>query len=268
MNAPLALVTGASTGIGYQLARRAAEDGYALAICADEEEIHEAAEKLRRLGATVDARVLDLSTRHGVDALKDWIGGREIDLLFANAGRALGHAFHEQDWADVKRLIDLNVLQTTALLRFAGARMLSRGSGRILVTGSIGGFVPGPFDAVYDATKAYLDSLCYALQDEWRGRPVTLTCLMPGPVDTPLFQRAGNRLRDTPIARSETKDDPVHVARAGYDAMMAGRHGVVRGASSRAIALFSGLVPQRLLARFQRSGAEPDPDSDKAESKR
>ncbi len=252
-----AVVTGASTGIGYQLARRAVENGYALLICADEEEIHTAAEKLRRLGGEVEPMVLDLATRTGVHALWQRVDGREIDLFFANAGRALGHAFHEQDWDDIKRRIDLNVLQTTSLLHRIGRKMHARGSGRILVTGSIGGFVPGPYDAVYNATKAYLDSLCYALQDEWRDGPVTLTCLMPGPTETRIFQRRGNWLDDSPIAESESKNDPVEVARAGYDAMMRGDRGVVPGFTSKLITMLSGVVPQSILARIHRHGAEP-----------
>ena len=254
----LAAVTGASTGIGYQLARRAVEDGYALVICADEEEIHQAADKLRRLGGEVEAHMVDLSTRHGVAAFWHEIERRDVDLFFANAGRALGRAFHEQDWARIKHRIDLNVLQTTALLYRMGRKMHARGSGRILVTGSTGGFVPGPYDAVYNATKAYLDSLCYALQDEWRDGPVTLTCLIPGPTETPIFHRPENRLDDTPIAQSDSKDDPVEVARAGYDALMRGDRGVVPGFTNKLITMLAEVVPQSTLARIHRSGAEPE----------
>lgn len=253
-----AVVTGASTGIGYQLARRAAEDGHALMICADEDEIHVAADKLRRLGAEVEAKVLDLSTRHGVDAFWEWIAPRDIDLFFANAGRALGHAFHDQEWDLIKRLIDLNVLQTTSVLHKIGRKMHQRGSGRILVTGSIGGFVPGPYDAVYNATKAYLDSLCYALQDEWKDGPVTLTCLMPGPVDTPIFHRESNELEEAPISGSDSKGDPTEVARTGYDAMMKGERGVVPGLSNKVITMLSGVAPQSLLAKIHSAGAKPD----------
>lgn len=254
----LAVVTGASTGIGYQLARIAVEDGYALVICADEEKIHEAADKLRRLGGEVDAMMVDLATRQGVQEFWQAIGNRDIDLFFANAGRALGHAFHEQAWPDVQRRIDLNILQTTSMLHKVGQKMHRRGSGRILVTGSIGGFVPGPFDAVYNATKAYLDSLCYALQDEWRDSPVTLTCLMPGPTETPIFHRPENALEDAPIAESDSKDDPARVARAGYEALMRGDRGVVPGFTSKIITMLAGVVPQSVLARLHRSGAEAD----------
>ncbi len=256
MAAKLAVVTGASTGLGYQLARFAVQDGHDLVICADEDKIHEAADKLRSLGAEVEALVVDLSGRDGVETLFAALAGRDVDLFCANAGRTLGHAFAEQDWADVKRLIDLNILQTTSVLHRMGQRMHARGSGRILVTGSIGGYVPGPYDAVYDATKAYLNSLCYALQDEWSGGPVTLTCLMPGPTDTPIFHREENELSDAPIA-DQKKDDPVEVAERGYKAVMTGQRGAVPGLHNYAITMLTGLVPESVLARIHRMGAEP-----------
>lgn len=254
----LAVVTGASTGVGYELARRAAEDGHALFVCADEPRIEEAADRLRRLGAEVETMQVDLSSRAGVDALWDRLKDRRIDLFFANAGRALGRAFPDQRWEDVKELIDLNVLQTTAMLHRVGGKMRDRGAGRILVTGSIGGYVPGPFDAVYNATKAYLDSLCYALQDEWRDNGVTLTCLLPGPLDTPIFHRPENRLSDTPIGRSGNKGDPADAARRGYEALMAGERGAIPSARSRLVTMLSGVVPDTVLARLHRAGAEPE----------
>lgn len=176
---PHAVVTGASSGLGFELARLAAQDGHDLTVCADEDEIEEAAETLRRLGVTVDVVRADLTTKAGVETLWEAVRNKPIDLFFANAGRALGHAFQDQEWSKIRGLIELNVFQTTFLLHHVGKQMSDRGQGRILVTGSLGGFVPGPFDAVYNGTKAYLNSLCNALQDEWKDRPVSLTCLMP-----------------------------------------------------------------------------------------
>jgi short-subunit dehydrogenase len=255
-DAGLAVVTGASSGLGYEFARFAVEDGYVLVICADEPEIEHAADKLRRLGGVVEALQADLATAAGREALWQAIADRDVDLFFANAGRALGHAFSDQEWRAIDRLIELNVVQTTLMLHRVGRKMQARGAGRILVTGSIGGFVPGPFDAVYNGTKAYLDSLCAALRDEWRDGPVTLTCLMPGPTETPIFEREGNDLSDAPIAKKE-KDDPTAVARAGYDAMMRGEAGVVPGFTSKLITMLSGVVPQSVLAQIHRRGAEP-----------
>lgn len=257
-DAKFAVVTGASSGIGYELARRAVEDGYDLLICADEPEIEDAAGKLRRLGGTIQAVQTDLATLDGVNMLWAAIGDRQIDLLFANAGRALGNAFHEQDWTKIERLIFLNMMQTTILLHRTGLRMQAQGAGRILVTGSIAGFVSGPYDAVYNATKAYLDSLCYALNDEWKDRSLTITCLMPGPVDTPIFHRSDNDLEASPIAKSKMKGDVTDVARAGYDAMMAGQPGIVPGFSNKMIAMLAGVVPQGILAQIHRLGAKPE----------
>ena len=253
-----ALITGASTGIGYELARFAVEDKYTLLICADEPKIEDAGNRLRRLGGTVQTIQTDLATPEGTDALWAAVGDRTIDVFCANAGRALGTAFHEQDWQEIQRLILLNIVQTTTMLHRVGLRMQAQGKGRILVTGSIGGFVAGPYDAVYNSTKAYLDSLCYALQDEWRDSPVTLTCLMPGPTDTPIFHRPENKLADSPIAKSDSKDDVTTVARAGYDAMMAGEKGVVPGLTNKLIAMLAGIVPQSILAEMHRRGAKPE----------
>lgn len=255
-DAGLAVVKGASSGLGYQFARFAVEDGYPLLICADEPEIEVAAEKLRRLGGTVRVVRADLATREGVDALWREMEVQPVDLFFANAGRALGRAFHEQAWPDIRIRVDLNIVQTTVLLHRVGRAMRERGRGRILVTGSIGGFVPGPYDAVYNATKAYLDSLTYALREEWRDSPVTITCLMPGPVETRIFTRPSNGLEDAPITRQE-KADPAEVARAGYDAMMRGEAGVVPGLTSKVLTMLSGVVPDGILARIHRAGAEP-----------
>lgn len=257
-DAKFAVVTGASSGIGYELARFAVEDGYELLICADEPEIDEAADKLRRLGGTIQTVQVDLATREGVDTLWRAIGDKPVDVFFANAGRALGTAFHEQEWSAIRDIIVLNIAQTTTLLHRLGLQMQLRGQGRILVTGSIGGLVAGPYDAVYNSTKAYLDSLCYALQDEWRDSPVTLTCLMPGPTDTMIFTRPENQLADSPIGKSGSKDDVTVVARAGYDAVMSGEKGVVPGMTNKLIAMFAGLVPQSVLAEMHRRWAKPE----------
>ena len=143
--------------------------------------------------------------------------------------------------------MELNVFQTTFLLHRVGKKMRDRGRGRILVTGSLGGFVPGPYDAVYNGTKAYLNSLCYALQDEWRELPVSLT---------PIFTRRRNDLSDAPIAEQD-KADAAQVARAGYDGMMTGKRNVYPTTTTRLSAVLSGIVHQSVLARIHRRGAEP-----------
>ena len=253
---PFAVVTGASSGIGLELARCAARDGCDLLVCAEEARIEEVARDLRAAGATVEAVQADLSTEAGVEALWAAVGAREVDHLCANAGVTLGRAFVEQDWPRIRALVGLNVLGTTRLLHLALARMAARGRGRVLVTGSIAGFVPGSHQAVYNASKAYLDSLAYALRDELRETEVTVTCLMPGPVETEVFERGD--MADTPIGRTRLKDDPARVAEAGWEAMKAGRAGITPGLANRLAATFAGLVPDTVLARLNRWVAEPD----------
>jgi short-subunit dehydrogenase len=258
----LAIVTGASTGIGRELARCAAEDGCDLIICANEAEIEDAARDLRQLGGSIEVVQADLSTQEGVLALWHQVGAREVDYLMANAGITLGHAFVDQEWPRIEELLGLNILGTTLLLHRALPRMQARGEGRVLVTGSIAGFIPGSYQAVYNASKAYLDSLAFALNDEMRERGVTVTCLMPGPVETPVFDRGD--MRDSVMGSTSMKDSPENTARAGYEAMKAGKAGMTPGLMNKLITTFAGVLPEPVLARMNRWMSETDEDKEKA----
>ncbi len=224
----LAVVTGASSGIGFELAKLAIADGFDLIIPADETDIHDAAEHLRAKGGMVVSLVADLSGEEGVGELCAAIAdaGQPVDVLFANAGRGLGHGFLDQDDAEWLRVIDTNIVGTLQLIKKIGRDMRDRGQGRILITGSIAGFMPGTFQAVYNGTKAFIDSFSFALREELRETGVTITCLMPGATETRFFERAG--LLDTKIGQDE-KDDPADVAKAGYQAMLDGEGDVVSG---------------------------------------
>lgn len=250
------IITGASTGIGLELARICAGDGHRLLLVADETEVEDVAETLRADGAQVETLVADLGSADGLDRLADRVGEAHVDYLFANAGVGLGDAFLDQDFDEIRDVIALNVTGTTALLHRFGRKLRQQGSGRILVTGSIAGFMPGSFQAVYNATKAYLDSLSYAIRNEVKESGVTVTCLMPGPTETEFFDRA--KMEDTPVGKDEDKDDPAMVARKGYDAMMKGESGVVTGFMNKVQATFSGLIPDTVLARMHRRMAEPE----------
>ncbi|PZU95156.1 MAG: oxidoreductase [Chelatococcus sp.] len=252
----LALVTGASSGIGLELARLAAKDGYDLIIAADETDIHDAAETLRSQGANVVSVVADLSDEEGVDELFAEVAksGRQVDLLFANAGRGLGHGFLDQDDAEWLRVIDTNIVGTLLLLKKVGQQMRDRGEGRILITGSIAGFMPGTFQAVYNGTKAFIDSFSFALREELRDTGVTVTCLMPGATETRFFERAG--LLDTKIGQDE-KDDPRDVAKAGYEALVAGEGDVVSGWKNKIQSSLANVTPAETLAKQHRKMAEP-----------
>ena len=253
---PFAVVTGASTGIGFELAKHCAQNGFDLLIAADEPEIHDAAEVLRRYGAIVEALEVNLATTQGVDRVCEAAGRRDrpIEALLANAGRGLGHAFLEQDFDDVMRVIDTNIMGTLYLLHRFGREMREQSFGRILITGSIAGFIPGSFQAVYNGTKAFLDSFSYALREELRDSSITVTCLMPGPTDTPFFERAG--MLDTKLG-TEEKDDPAEVAKEGFEAMIKGEAGVIYGLKNKTQVALSRVLSSELLAEKHRQVAEP-----------
>ena len=252
----LAVVTGASTGIGLELARLAAADGYDLIVAANEARIHDSARELVRSDIDVQAVEADLGTADGVQKLVEAIGSRPIELLMANAGRGLGDAFLEQDFARAKDVVDLNITGTISLIHTVGRQMREQGRGRILITGSIAGFIPGAFQAVYNGTKAFLDSFSWALRNELQDSEVTVTCLMPGPVDTEFFDRAD--MQDTPVGKDDDKADPAKVAKDGYDAMMKGEAGIVSGFMNKIQVAFAGIIPDSILAQMHRKMARPD----------
>ncbi len=252
---PLAVVTGASSGIGYELARLFAEDGFDLIIAADQPSIVEARQGLEALGGRVEAVQADLSTAEGVRQLQTSIGDRPVDALAANAGHGLGHAFLDQDFEDILGVINTNVTGTVKLLHLIGGRMRDRGRGQILITGSIAGLMPGSFQAVYNASKAFIDSFSFALRNELKDSGVTVTCLMPGVTDTDFFERAD--LMDTKVGQDDHKADPADVARTGYQAMKRGDGDVVAGLGNKIQAAMAAVTPQSVLAEQHRKMAEP-----------
>lgn len=251
-----AVVTGASTGIGFELASVAAENGYDLLVVADEPLIDAAAADFQRHGVQVQSVEADLSTLDGVDRLLEAAGDRKIDLLCANAGRGLGHAFLEQDVAGWRKVIDTNITGTVYLLQRVLRDMVARNEGKVLVTGSIAGFIPGTFHAVYNASKAFLDNFTDALRNELKDvEGVTLTTLMPGPTDTEFFARAD--MLDTNVGASDEKDDPAKVARDGWDAVMRGEAYIVSGVKNKLQAAAAHVAPPGMLAEMHRKMAEP-----------
>jgi short-subunit dehydrogenase len=251
---PFAIVTGASTGIGLELAKCCAEDGYDLLIAADEPEINTAAEELRRFGGEVQAIEADLATIEGVEQLLIAVDGRLVDALLANAGRGLGHAFLDQDFDEARRVVDTNITGTIYLLHRIGNVMRERGRGMILITGSIAGYIPGTFQAVYNGTKAFIDSFSIALRSELKNSGVTVTCLMPGATETQFFERAG--LEDTKIGTAK-KADPAGVAKDGYAAMKKGEADIVSGLGNKLRVAAASVTPGTVLAEQHRKTAEP-----------
>jgi uncharacterized protein len=254
MSKGLAVVTGASTGIGFELARCCAEDGFDLIICANEPGIEAAAADLRH-GVSIMPVNADLRTEEGVRQLIETVGALDIDILIANAGVGARGAFLDQPWDETREVIELNVRGTLHLLHIAGRKMRARGKGRILVTGSIAGYMPGSFNAVYNASKAFLDNFSFAIADELHDSGVTVTCLMPGPTDTAFFERAD--IEDTKLGATGQKSDPVDVARRGYDAMMRGDREVVPGLMNKIQTSLAGVVPESWIAAVHRRMARP-----------
>lgn len=252
----LAVVTGASSGIGLELARCAARDGCDLIVASDESGIETAADELRGMGASVESVMADLGTEHGLNALWAVMRNRDYDYVLANAGRGLGRAFLDQDWDEIEAVIHTNVTGTTSLLHRATQQMVARGSGRILITGSVAGNIPGSFQAVYNATKAYLDTLSWGIRDELRGTGVSVTCLMPGPTDTEFFERG--HLEDTPVGKDDSKADPAKVAETGWRAMLKGTSGVTPGFMNKVQNQLSGVVSDSVLTKLHRRMAEPE----------
>lgn len=253
---PFAIITGASTGIGFELATLAAKNGYDILVVADEPLIEAAAEDFRQFGTEVRSMEADLSTLQGVDELLEAAEGRPVDLLCANAGRGLGHAFLEQRVEDWRRVVDTNIVGTSYLLQKVLADMVARNTGKVLVTGSIAGYIPGAFQAVYNGTKAFVDSFVAAIQNEIKDADgVTLTNLMPGPVDTEFFAR-GDML-DTSVGSDPKKSDPADVARDGWDALMAGKAQVVSGWKNKIQSAVANVTPNAVLAERHRAMAEP-----------
>jgi short-subunit dehydrogenase len=248
---PLAVVTGASTGIGYELAKLCASRGFDLVVAADEPQIATAAENLKEGDIRVWSIETDLSTMAGVEALCELIERlkRPVDCLIADAGRGLGGAFLDQEFSKIRRVIDTNIIGTVFLTHKIGRDMRARGKGKILIVGSVAGFIPGALLAVYNASKAFLYNFSTALATELEGTGVTVTCLMPGATETEFFRRA--EMLDTE-ADQKKKDDPADVARDGFVAMMEGRREIVSGWHNKLLAMLAHVTPSAVLSKTNR----------------
>lgn len=262
-NRPLALVTGASSGIGLELARVLAENGFDLLLCAEDAGLAVAAEAVgAEGGAAVRSVRADLSTADGVDELIEALTatGRPLDVLALNAGVANGGPFLETPLADDLRVIGLDVVSVVHLSKRLLPAMVARGAGRVLVTSSVASLMPGPYYATYAASKAFVQSFAEAVRHELADTGVTVTTLLPGPTDTDFFE--ASHMEDTKVARGP-KDDPAAVARQGVDALMAGKAEVkVASLKTRAQAALSHVLPERVQPAVHGSMTEPRGDDD------
>ena len=250
-NTGAVLITGGSSGIGRELARLFAADGMPLVLVArGASELARTADELRQVHqAEVTTIAADLSVPAEIERLVERLGtaGVEVEILVNNAGFGGGGPFARSRLADDLGMIAVNVSAVTQLTRLLLPAMLERGRGRILNVGSTAGFQPGPFMAVYYATKAYLLSFSEALAEELAGTGVTVTTLCPGPTDTGFARRAG--ILTTRLFRSASVMSAAAVARAGHAAVLRGDRVVVPGLVNKAVSQAGRIVPRRLLAR-------------------
>jgi uncharacterized protein len=254
----LAIVTGASSGIGLEIAKLAAQDGYDLIVAADTPFV-EAGPALKEFGVNVNQIEADLASQQGLDQLLAQIGGRPVDVLVANAGHGLGHGFLDQDPKEWMHVLNTNVTGTLLLIQPIVRRMVDRGEGKVLITGSIAGHMAGSFQAVYNGSKAFVDSFAAALNEELRGSGVTVTCLKPGATETEFFHRA--ELDDTKVGQAK-KDDPADVAKAGWEAMKNGEPAVIYGLKNKMQVAAAGMMTDATTAKLHRAQAEPGSGSE------
>lgn len=255
--AGLALVTGASSGIGFELAKLFAEDGYDLIVAADDDGIHAAAGKLAAAGTDVTPVQVDLRHADDVERLFRTAteNGRHLAAAALNAGTGRGGQFIEGDLDSDFNVVDLNVRSTVHLSKLVLRDMASHGSGKVLYTSSIVSQMPGSLQAMYNASKSFIQSFAEALHDEMRGTGVTVTSLMPGPTDTNFFARVG--MADTVVGRMP-KDDPAKVAKQGYDAMRRGDQKVVASSLlSKTLGMANRVLPDSVKAVANRLISQP-----------
>lgn len=254
---PLAVVTGASSGIGYELAKQFAQNGFDLLVTATGPSINEVAQTFEELGAKVETVQADLATYGGVETLYNKIKATgPVDAIAINAGVGVAGEFaRDTDLKDELNLINLNVVSTVHLAKRVAKDMVSRGEGRILFTSSIVSQMPSPFQAVYAASKAFVHSFSEAIRNELKDTGVTVTALMPGATETNFFQRAG--LDDTKVG-ADKKDDPAKVAKQGFEALMAGNDGVLAESLKTKIqGAVSKILPDTVTAEMNRKLNEP-----------
>lgn len=257
-NRPFAVVTGASSGIGYELAKQFAQNGFDLLIVSAGPNISDAANQLRSLGTEVKSAQIDLTEPDGIEKLYQMIqsSGRALDSIAINAGVGVSGDFaRDTRLEDELNLIRLNVISPVHLSKRVLKDMVARGHGRVLFTSSIAGTMPAPFEAVYGASKAFLSSFAQAIRNELKNTGVTITALMPGATETNFFHRAG--MDDTKLGASE-KDDPAEVAKEGFEALMAGKDHVVAGSLKNKLFATAGHgLPDSFVAEMHRKQSEP-----------
>jgi uncharacterized protein len=258
-----ALVTGASSGIGADLARELAAGGHDLVLVArGEDKLRALAGELEKAHA-IQAQVIgaDLAEPDAAVRLKKTLDerGLDVDVLINNAGYALYGRFAETDAHDEMRMIQVNIVALTQLTKLLLPAMLERKKGRILNVASTAAFQPGPLMAVYYASKAYVLSLSEALANECGGSGVTVTALCPGPTSTGFQARAN--MQESKLVKGKDIMSSAEVAKAGYRALMKGKAVVIPGASNKMLAQAVRFLPRSTVTKLVRSAQEREPST-------
>ena len=254
---PFAVVTGASSGIGLELARVFAQNGFDLLITSETDRIDSAASDLAATGARVSSVRADLATLEGVETLYTRIQaeGRPVDAIAINAGVGVGGPFLENSFEDELNLIKLNVISVVQLSKLVLRDMAARNEGRVLFTASIAAEMPGPFEAIYAASKAFVLSFAEAIRNELKDTNIVITALQPGATETNFFHRAG--MDDTKVGAGK-KSDPADVAREGFEALMKGKDHVISAmAKEKAQIAVGQVLPDKVMAEQHRKMSEP-----------
>ena len=255
----LAVVTGASNGIGFNLAKVFAENGFDLIVNSAGDRLEGAAQELESMGVAVTAVRADLATYDGVDAFWRAVegSGRKIDAVAINAGVGVGGLFAETKLEDEINMVRLNVEGTMHVAKHAVKTLVAQGEGRILITASIASEMVAPREAVYAATKAFDLSFARSLRYELEGTGVTVTALQPGPTDTDFFDRAG--LGDTKVGtEGKSESEPYEVAKQGFEALMAGKdHVYSASVTTKLEGALAGFTPAGVKASMHEKMTKP-----------
>lgn len=254
------MVTGASDGIGYELAKLFAQDGYDIvAVARTEEDLQRVASGLKQeYGVQVEVIAKDLFGENSARELYDEVKSRgiEVEVLVNDAGQGVYGLFADQDIERQIKIIHLNVVSLTRLTYYFLKDMLARNSGKILQLASIASETPGPYQAVYHATKAYVLSFTEALISEVKDTAVTLTALQPGATDTDFFNKAD--MQESKAVQDKSKlSDPAKVAKDGYEALMSGDDKVVSGTKNKMQVAMGNITPDTVLAEQVKKQQEP-----------
>ena len=255
----LALVTGASSGIGFELSNELASRGYDLVIASAGNRLTEAATRLRSSGVQVIEVSADLATKQGIDDFWQQVTAlaRPVDVACLNAGVGVGGLFAETDLDEELNMVALNCSGTIHLAKHLVRHMQKTGTGKLLFTASIAGEMVAPREAVYAATKAFVLSFSHSLRYELRDTGITVTALQPGPTDTDFFHRAG--MDNTDVGqKGKTESEPDDVAKQGIDALMAGKDHVYAAATKTKLeGMVANLVPGAVKAAMHEKMAKP-----------